>query len=141
MTHPTNNLAYCVVISTNEIDPSKEYTWVDVIETDKNYFHPVGGNWPVSPPNYMAFRRGGSLTSVHHIESYDVVKNLNDENPNWPVTKEDHFVYKLGSPMYPPKKIKNGKLYATGRYWCAIDTLLSGDYDSISDARDETQRR
>ena len=28
-----------------------------------------------------------------------------------------------------------------GRVSCAIDTLLSGAFDTISDARDETQRR
>jgi len=141
MTDPNNNLAYCVVVSTSEIKQGTGYTWVDVIEKDSTYFHPVGGNWPVTPPNYMAFRRKGKLTSVHHIDSYDITNKLQNLNSKWPDTKEDHFVYKLGPAMKPPKIISNGKLYATGRYWCALDTLISGAFETISDARDETKRR
>ncbi|MFL7024241.1 hypothetical protein BCS58_08010 [Enterovibrio norvegicus] len=141
MTNPTSNLAYCVVLSKNCVGEG-EYTWVDVVEKDLSYFHPVGiKGWPVNPPNYIAFRKDGALMSVHRINEYKVVSNVREENDNWPVTEGDHFVYKLGSPMKPEKPLKNGKIYATGRVWCALDTLLSGDYASIADARDETQRR
>jgi hypothetical protein len=57
-----------------------------------------------------------------------------DRNPNWVATDEDHFVYRLGPPMCPQKEIKSGKLYMNGRVWCAIDTLQSGAFESISDA-------
>lgn len=79
--------------------------------------------------------------SVHHVDSYDVVSDLNSVNSCWPSTGMDHFVYQLGPAMVPTKEIKNGKLWATARIWCAIDTLLSGAYATIADARDETQRR
>ncbi len=140
MTPPNDNQAYCVVLSTDELKPG--YTWVDVVEKDASYFHPVGSNgWPTSPPNYVAFRKQGKLMSVHHIESYDVVRNLSSRNPNWPTTDIDHFVYALGPAMRPPKTMKNGKLYASGRVWCALDTLLSGAHSTIYEARNETKRR
>lgn len=140
MTPPNDNQAYCVVLSTDELRPG--YTWVDVVEKDSAYFHPVGLNgWPSSPPNYIAFRKHGKLLSVHHIDSYDVVTDLSTINPNWPNTTVDHFVYSLGPAMVPPRAIKNGKIYASGRVWCALDTLLSGAHDTIQDARNETKRR
>jgi hypothetical protein len=53
----------------------------------------------------------------------------------------DHFAYRLGPPMRPPGDVKTGKIFKNGRVWCAIDTLLSGAFATITDARDETQRR
>ncbi len=78
---------------------------------------------------------------LEKTDSYDVVSDLNSVNSCWPSTEMDHFVYELGPPMPPTHEIKNGKLWATARIWCAIDTLLSGAYATIADARDETQRR
>jgi len=143
MTDLADNKAYCVVLSDspmNKNDPS--YTWVDVVTKDNRYFHPIGiKGWPNTAPNYIAFRKGGKLLSVHHVDACDVHDDLSKINKRWHKNSIPHFVYTLGPPMYPCKPIKNGKLYATGRYWCAIDTLLSGAYDTISAARDETQRR
>lgn len=143
MTDIVDNSAYCVVLSEspmNDKDPT--YTWVDVVTQDRSYFHPIGiKGWPNTAPNYIAFRKGGKLLSVHHIDKCEVCEDISQLNQRWVKTTIPHFVYSLGPPMYPSKPIKNGKLYANGRYWCAIDTLLSGAYDTISDARDETQRR
>ncbi len=139
-----DNTVFVVSLSSEAIKEGDDsYTWVDVVEKDRKYFHPVGnGNrWPVIPPNYIGFRLGGRLHSVHHIESYEVVTDLSRKNRRWPETDADHFVYKLGLGMQPAKEIKNGKIWPNGRYWCAIDTLLSGDFKTISDARDETNRR
>jgi hypothetical protein len=116
------------------------HTWIDVVEKDHCYFHPVGGGWPVEPPNYMGFRYYGRLQSVHHVGSFEVVQNLVEVNPLWVPTQEDHFVYELGPPMRPAREMRTGGIYRSGRVWCAIDTLLSGAF-TISDARDETKRR
>ena len=142
MTSPTDNSAYCVVISSEAIGINSNYTWLDVINKESRYFHPVGGNgWPVSPPNYVAFRTNGNLMSVHHVDSYEVTDNLKLINKDWPTVSEDHFVYTLGPAMKPAQPLKNGGIYPSGRIWCALDTLLSGAFDSIAEARDETQRR
>jgi hypothetical protein len=142
MTSPTDNRAYCVVISSGTIGTNSSYTWLDVINKESHYFHPVGGNgWPVSPPNYVAFRTDGNLMSVHHVDSYEVTDDLKLINKNWPSVSEDHFVYNLGPAMKPTQPLKNGGIYPSGRIWCALDTLLSGAFETIAEARDETQRR
>lgn len=137
-----DNTVFVVSLSAEAIKEGDDsYTFVDVIERDSKYFHPVGNHWPVIPPNYIGFRLNGRLRSVHHIEKYEVVTDLSQKNRRWPETDVDYFVYKLGPGMQPAKEIKNGKIWPNGRYWCAIDTLLSGHFKTISDARDETNRR
>jgi hypothetical protein len=139
----TDNTVYVVSLSTKSMVAGKSHTWVDVVEKDRCYFHPVGNGWPVQPPNYIGFRYKGRLQSVHHIESFEVVRNLASQNRRWPKTNKnkDNFVYRLGPPMRPHHIIKTGNIYKNGRVRCAIDTLLSGAFATISEARDETKRR
>ena len=132
---------FVVVLSAQPITEDRSYTWIDVVDQDNHYFHPIANRWPVVPPNYIAFRYGGQLRTVHHIESYEVVTDLSYVNLNWPKTDSDHFVYKLGRAMKPPVIVRNGSIFASGHNWCIIDTLLSGTYETISDARDESNRR
>lgn len=39
----------------------------------------------------------------------------------------DHFVYTLGPAIKPGHIVKTGNLYANGRVWAMIDTLLTSD--------------
>ncbi|MFB3107108.1 MAG: hypothetical protein ACE1ZA_19600, partial [Pseudomonadales bacterium] len=91
-----DNLVYVVSLSNREIRDGGGYTWIDVVEKDERYFHPVGNHWPVLPPNYIAFRYYGQLQSVHHIKDYKVVTDLSSLKARWPDTESDHFVYQLG---------------------------------------------
>lgn len=141
MQNPHDNRVYVVALSSEPIEPGKDYTWIDVVEKDGFYFHPVGNRYPVLPPNYVGFRYNGELQSVHHVDEYKVVTNLKPYNPNWPEIYTDHFLYKLGPAMKPSRPVKTGKLYRGARVWCAIDTLLSGVCATISDARDPTEKR
>jgi len=151
MQNQGSNEVFVVVLSRDEILPNSGYTWIDVVEKDGNYFHPVGNGWPAEPPNYVGFRYDGRLQSVHHVESYEVVRNLQARNKNWPATSQEtkrsrpphdpHFVYTLGKPMRPASPIRTGKIFRNGRVKCAIDTLLSGEFDTIADARDASKRR
>lgn len=141
MQNPRDNLVYVVSLSTKPIREGDNYTWIDVVEKDKRYFHPVEGRWPSVPPNYIGFRYHGKLQSVHHIDVYEIVGDLSEVNTRWPETDVEHFVYNLGPAMKPSHQIKTGKIYRSGRVWCAIDTLLSGVCDTINDARDVTSRR
>jgi hypothetical protein len=43
--------------------------------------------------------------------------------------------------MRPARVVRTGKLYGPGHSWCAIDTLLSGAYPTVSEAIRETKRR
>ena len=136
-----DNKVFVVSLSSQPMIPGQAHTWIDVVEKDKCYFHPIGDGWPVQPPNYVGFRYYGRLQSVHHIDSFEIVEDLATRNPSWINTEPDHFVYHLGPPMRPLQQIKTGNIDRNGRVWCAIDTLLSGAFATISDARDETKHR
>ena len=138
MERQIDNHVFVVSLGWQPMVDGQTHTWIDVVEKDKCYFHPVGHNWPPRPPNYIGFRYNGKLQSVHHIDSFEIVENLATYNPLWLKTDFDHFVYRLGPPMRPAQEVKTGKIFRNGRVWCAIDTLLSGAFATISDARNET---
>ena len=76
MERQTDNNVFVVVLGQSPMVPGQTHTWIDVVEKDKCYFHPVGNHWPVRPPNYIGFRYRGRLQSVHHIESFEIVEDL-----------------------------------------------------------------
>ena len=39
----------------------------------------------------------------------------------------DFFVYKLRPAIVPTKVVKTGNIYASGRKWAMLDTLLTAD--------------
>ena len=140
-----NNMVYVVSLGSKVIREGGSHTWIDVVEKDRAYFHQVGNNWPQQPPNYIAFRYSGKLQSVHRVEAHEIWANVADKNPLWCDTAVEHFVYKLGSAMRPPRDLKAGgtgdSVKRNARVWCAIDTLLTGQFDYLGQARDETKRR
>ena len=136
-----SNKVFVVALNTQEIHKGSGYTWADVVTRDHQYFHPVGDTWPMSPPNYIAFRYEGRLQSIHHIEGYHVSSQLRKDNRKWPFTHRPHFVYKLGPSIRPQFEMRTGALYMNARVWCLIDTLLSGKYRTIREARDASQKR
>ena len=140
MRNPQDNWVYVVSLTDKLIKENGDHTGIDVVEKDKCYFHPVGNRWPVTPPNYIAFRYYGQLQSVHYIESYKVETDLSYENDNWPKTGSEHFVYELGQAIKPSGTVKSGPIRAA-RYWCFIDTLLSGTCKTIREAVAETKKR
>ncbi len=142
MQNQSDNKVFVVSLGSGPIKSGSDYTWIDAVEKDKRYFHPVAKPWPNIPSIYIGFRYKEELQSVHHIDKYKVVRDLSKVKPQWPdPTSFDNIVYTLGPQMKPARPMKTGSIYRTGRVWCMIDTLLSGACGTISDARDETQRR
>ena len=143
MTMQAKDSNWVYVVSLGASKPEDcDLTWIEIVQKHLKYFHPVGGNgWPKEPPNYIAYRYGGQLQSIHHIEDYVVTKNLHTEIPEMPDIVEDRdlFVYKLGPAIVPSKVVKTGNLYASGRVWAMLDTLLTAD--SIAEARDISKAR
>jgi hypothetical protein len=134
----SSNLVYVVALSTAEIHSG--YTWIDVVEKDGVYFHPIGrGGWPVTPPNYLGFRYHGQLQSVRHVENAEFVPALGERDERW-AEWTDHILYHLGPPMRPAVPLRSGMTYAN-RVYCALDLLLSGACDTIKQAQEETARR
>lgn len=145
MSRTRDNLVYVVSLGSDAMRDDSTHTWIDVVEKDKRYFHLVGNHWPTQPPNYIGFRYRGKLHSVHRIESFDIVTDVSTVNPHWCSTTQDHFVYKLGPAMRPAQELRAGgpedTVKRSARVWCAIDTLLSGQFRQLGQARDETKRR
>lgn len=145
MDRARDNMVYVVSLGSGPMREDGQRTWIDVVEKDRRYFHPVGNTWPSHPPNYIAFRYRGQLQSIHRIESYDVVLDVSSVDPSWVSTSVDHFVYALGPAIRPAKTLKaagkEDSVQRSARVWCAIDTLLSGEFDQLGEARDETKRR
>jgi hypothetical protein len=134
-----SNLVYVVSLGSGTPE-GWQTSWIDVIAKYKRYFHPLSGKWPKSPPNYMGFRYGGILQSIHHVEKYEVVNSLHGACPGIPKEScEPHFLYHLGEPIRPANTVKNGTVWPSGRYWCALDTLLT--CKTVSQARDLTDKR
>ena len=137
---PKDNRAYVISLSRDSIKRYRNYTWVDVIEKENLFFHPVGEGWPDKPLRYIAFIYDGVLQSVHHIASFRIVSDLSAINEDWPKSDIEHVLYKLSPAKKPPKTVKSGRILDKP-CWCAIDTLLSGTYNTVVDAVAETKRR
>jgi hypothetical protein len=136
-----SNKVWVVALSDEEIRKGSGYTWIDVVQKDGCYFHPVGRTYPLSPPNYVGFRYYGRLQSIHYVEKSRVSNHLHKENKRWPNTSHPHFVYDLGPAIRPPLTMGLGNLYSTGRVWCLIDTLLTGEYRTLKEASDASKKR
>jgi len=75
------------------------------------------------------------------VESFEIAEDLSVLNPAWSKGNGFNFAYRLGPPMHPPSEVRTGNIFRNGRVYCAIDTLLSGAFKTIGEARDETKRR
>lgn len=143
MTMQTKESNWVYVVSLSTAKPENcDLTWIELVEKKMKYFHPFGINgWPKEPPNYIGFRYGGRLRSIHHIESYSITKNIHDEIEEMPNVEDEyeHFVYSLGKPIIPSNVVKTGKIYASGRKWAMIDTLLTAD--TIHEASEISRQR
>ena len=73
------------------------YDFLDVVTKLGRYFFPANGkNWPKVPPNYIAFRYGGQLRSIHHVDDYIISTQIADVLPVAPTAWDPHFVLTLG---------------------------------------------
>lgn len=146
----TSNQVYVVAVAGGTPDWSA-LSWQDIVIQSNRYFHPVGGNgWPKTPPNYLGFRYGGRLQSIHHVDSYIVVPDSEAMATAFPelpsaIWKEQnifstaHFLYTLGPAILTSREVKTGRIYPSGRVWVALDLLLTSQ--TISEARDATRQR
>jgi hypothetical protein len=116
-------------------------SWIDIVEKRHRYFYPVGQGWPDPPPNYIAFRYGGRLQSVHHVDGYEVFRDPNTVFAEAPQeTWNPTYCLRLGAPISPAHPVPNGaRVNRAARVWCMIDTLLTSK--TISDALSESDRR
>lgn len=140
MQDKTSNYVYVVSLSGSTISGAG-CSYIDLVKNTGHYYCPVGKNWLKEAPNYIGFRYGGRLQSIHHIEGYTITKNMHDVIDIMPDEEwdRDHFVFNLGPAIIPAKILRTGNIYPSGRVWAMIDTLLT--CDTISEARDLSQQR
>lgn len=133
------------VVSLGSGIPNKwDISWQDIVNKYSKYFHPVGGSkggWPAEPPNYIAFRYGGKLQSIHHIDKYEVFTDPSLYFTTIPKeTWNPHYLYHLGHAIRPTREVKAGKkIIRSMRVWAMIDLLLT--CETIQDARDKSHLR
>ena len=150
MQNQISNEVYVVVLSP-QLPAWSHISWLDFAIKRRVYFHPIAAGWPKEPPNYMGFRYGGFLRSIHHVDRYEIVDDVsrrvrNISGPKW--RKErwsggrpfiNYFIYHLGPAIRPQREVRNGPIYATGRVKAALDLLLT--CDTIAEAVRKTKER
>ncbi len=137
---------YAYVVSLADSTPSwSKISWMDVVYKRKHYFYPQGKNWPEIPPNYIAFRFGGKLQTIHHVDKYEIVTDMHSFIPE--IKKGElcnYYLLYLGEKIEPRKELPNRlstekDIWSNGRYWCMIDTLFTSK--SIRQAIEITHKR
>jgi hypothetical protein len=136
-----SNWVYVVSLSDTEL-VGWDMTFMEVVLERNRYFHPVGNNWPTEAVNYIAFRYGGRLRSIHHVDSFIVTDDPAQEFPEAQGTRFDvpHFIYHLGPAIPLPTQIPTGPgIHRATRVRCMLDTLLT--CTSITEAMEVSQAR
>ncbi len=133
-----SNLVYVVSLGAGRPSWSK-LTWLEIVRDRRRYFHPVGDGWPKAPPNYLAFRHGGRLQSIHHVEEAKVITEVRKEMPELnPGKWKPHFLYRLGPPIVPHREVRSGPI-RNARRWVMLDLLLTSN--TIKEAAALTKER
>lgn len=136
------NWVYVVSLGSGNPDGAS-ISWVDIIEKKHMYFHPVGKGWPKEPPTYVAFRYGGKLQSIHHVNEFQVSMNLRDQIPELAAgfgSDGPNFLYTLGPAIRPPRETRTGAgIKRNSRRWVSLDLLLTSE--TISEAWEKTRER
>ena len=135
-----SNMVYVVSLS-RKTRQGWKLSPVDLLEAKRRYHYSVRPSWP-DPPNYLAFRCGGKLQSIHHVEGCDIVDNPRRANGNIAPARGwgPRYVFRLGPSFRPDHEVRTGKgLPMATRCWCMLDTLMT--CRTISEAKQETKRR
>lgn len=132
---------WTMVVVIDETKPENcTLTWQELINKYFYFFHPVEkANWPKKPPNYIAFVFDNELSTIHHIENYEVFNDPNEVISIVPSQIWDtHYFYQLGKAIHPEQPVKIGN--TTGKIlWCMIDTLLTSK--TVEEAYNITEER
>lgn len=143
MRNTESNRVFVVSLSGHAWDGwATDLTPIDEVVRHRMYHYPAVGSWPKAPPNYMAFRYGSRLQSIHHVDDYEIVDTPYGHVPGAPNKKwdEPHFVLRLGPPILPTRETKTGPgIVRSGRVWVDIDLLLTAP--TITEALTLTKAR
>ena len=132
MQNQESNWVYIVALNYHEWIPGLNS--IQLVENHGMYFHPFGtGSWPNEASNYLGFRYGGKLQSVHHVDSHEVITNL---RPHFPTAMDERIkprlLYHLGPAIRPSREVRTGRIFRAGRKRAMLDLLLTSE--TIADA-------
>jgi hypothetical protein len=143
MQNVTSNMVFVVALGVDELVDGGP-SFADIVTEHHRYFHPLAGNWPKEPPNYLGFRFWGQLQQIRHVEDYELheapwetISGLKGKLDDW--EPSPHMFYELGPAIRPPHSVKTGGLYGPGHHWAGLDLLLTSQ--TLREARDKTQQR
>ena len=132
MQNQTSNYVYVVPLNSNVVFEEVGTSFIDVVVKHQKYFHPIGNHFPIEPPNYIAFRYRGILQSIHHIESYKIIEDFQEDFnlPSLCKTDGKLYLYELGPAIRPAREVTtndgvNQRIFGPGSNWCFIDLLLT----------------
>lgn len=129
-----SNWTYCV--SLNQRRPEGwPLSTVEFVRERGMYFCPYAApRWPKTPQNYLAFRWSGHVQDVRHVETYQIVEELNEVIPEIPAQNHSflQIVYRLGPPIPLSAPLPNGAQYRSSRVWVPLDLLLTAS--TLADA-------
>jgi hypothetical protein len=83
-----------------------------------------GTDGPKLPPNFVAFRFGGRLQSIHHVERSEHFASNRDVYPKATLTWGPGVLLHLGPAIEPKVDVKSGPIRDT-KVWADIDLLLT----------------
>jgi hypothetical protein len=142
MRDTNSNKVWVVPLQVNSWDgwPS-DLTPVSEVERHRLYHYPSEGSYPRIVPNYIAFRYGGRLQSIHHVDGYEIV---NSPYPNVPGAPRiewalPHFLLRLGPSIKPAHTVASGGVFGSARHTADLDLLLTSA--SVKEAVDLTKQR
>jgi hypothetical protein len=142
MRDTNSNKVWVVPLQVNGWDgwPS-DLTPVSEVERHRLYHYPSEGSYPRVVPNYIAFRYGGRLQSIHHVDGYEIVNSPYPNVPGAPRIAWDlpHFLLRLGAPIKPAHTVASGGVFGSARHTADLDLLLTSA--SVKEAVDLTKQR
>jgi hypothetical protein len=118
---------YCVVVTQERFGDRTFRDYVD----EGFYFFPYGWGhgWPVTPPNFLAFRWDNQVQRVCRVVDHEVIADLNDRWPAIPRSPTEtaaHTVCRLGPPLRMAP-LPTGRNYRASRIWVLLDQLFTAD--------------
>lgn len=142
MRDTNSNKVWVVPLATNAWDGwPADLTPIAEIERYRVYHYPSEGSYPKVVPNYIGFRYGGCLQSIHHVDDYEVVDSPFGYVPGAPQLQWEmpNFLLHLGPPMKPAQRVATGGLFGSARHTADLDLLLTSE--TVAEAVELTKKR
>ena len=142
VSHDPRAIVYVVSLS-RDIPHDCDVSWLDIVEKYDRYCHPIGNGFTRDPQQYMGFRYDGHLQAIRPVINVQIIRDLTGLIPGYrQKQQEDNFLYTLGEPIQPIRRIPGGTIQRATRAYAAMDLLLTCDTigEAVQRTKDEKRR-